>query len=347
MRQRHVWNWGAGLGRPWAPSPVQDVTTTDADCGPESHGSRPGAVPLNGTDTILDTPEPGSFTVPEARRVLLPGRGELFVRDIPGPPGAPTLLLLHGWTATADLNFGPFYSPLAQSWRIVAMDHRGHGRGLRCPDPFRLEDCADDAVAVLDALGISETVALGYSMGGPIALLAWSRHRQRIRGLVLCATSSVFVNTRREAIRYHLFVAATTATKAVPAPVSQRLLEGLCATKAQEHSVPGLCVELSRHHWPTLLQAGCVLGRFRADQWLGQVDVPTAVVVTLDDEVLPARHQLELSRLLPNSTVHHIRAGHDVCLTAPEDLFPVLRDACDSVRNRLGHPRFPATEEVA
>ena len=65
------------------------------------------------------------------RRLELPGRGELFVRDIPGPdPQAPALLLLHGLGATARLNFGPSFRPLSRHFRVIALDHRGHGRGL-------------------------------------------------------------------------------------------------------------------------------------------------------------------------------------------------------------------------
>jgi pimeloyl-ACP methyl ester carboxylesterase len=44
--------------------------------------------------------------------VELPGRGRTFVREVAGPPGAPTVILLHGWTATADLNWFTCFAPL-------------------------------------------------------------------------------------------------------------------------------------------------------------------------------------------------------------------------------------------
>ena len=40
----------------------------------------------------------------------------------------------------------------------------GHGRGLRASEPFRLQDCADDAAGVLRALGLSDVLVVGYSM---------------------------------------------------------------------------------------------------------------------------------------------------------------------------------------
>ncbi|HLJ07868.1 MAG TPA: alpha/beta fold hydrolase, partial [Acidimicrobiia bacterium] len=91
--------------------------------------------------------------LPPGRIVHLPGRGETFVRDT-GPPPAdgpapgPPVLLLHGWTASADVNFFAVFPELAGRHRAVALDHRGHGRGLRPRTPFSLEDCADDAAAL-------------------------------------------------------------------------------------------------------------------------------------------------------------------------------------------------------
>ena len=54
-----------------------------------------------------------------------------MVRELAGPPGAPTVVLLHGWTATCDLNFFYCYEALGRRFRVLAFDHRGHGDGLR------------------------------------------------------------------------------------------------------------------------------------------------------------------------------------------------------------------------
>src|SRR4051812_25500762 len=95
---------------------------------------------------IPPVPLPPGFTV------SVPDRGEFFVRDS-GDPGRP-VLLLHGWMFSADTNWFPVYGALrAAGYRVLAMDHRGHGHGLRSPEPFRLVDCAADAAAVLSELG--------------------------------------------------------------------------------------------------------------------------------------------------------------------------------------------------
>jgi 3-oxoadipate enol-lactonase len=142
-------------------------------------------------------PEP-PVKLPPARTVVVPERGEVFLRDTGGE--GPPVLLLHGWTASADLNWYAQYRPLAAHHRVIAVDHRGHGRGMRAPADFRLTDCADDAAGVLRALGVQDALVAGYSMGGPIGLLLARRHPDLVRGLVLCATASNWRTPRMRAV---------------------------------------------------------------------------------------------------------------------------------------------------
>jgi 3-oxoadipate enol-lactonase len=82
--------------------------------------------------------------MPDSRMVSVPQRGEFFVRYSKHEnANAPAVALLHGWTGNADINFFPVYAELAQHYSVLAVDHRGHGRGLRTNDRFSLEDCAD------------------------------------------------------------------------------------------------------------------------------------------------------------------------------------------------------------
>jgi pimeloyl-ACP methyl ester carboxylesterase len=75
------------------------------------------------------------------RVVGLPGRGNTLVWDCPGPPGAPTLVLLPGVTLTAELNWSGVMPALGAHFRVLAIGQRGHGRGLGCPVPGSLLFC--------------------------------------------------------------------------------------------------------------------------------------------------------------------------------------------------------------
>ena len=139
---------------------------------------------------------------PPWREIHLPGLGPLRIRDSgppEGAPDAPTILLIHGWTVSADLNWCRTYEPIARRARVVAWDQRGHGAGgLRTPGRMRMEALADDAAAVVRALGVGRATAVGYSMGGAVAQAMWRRHPDLLDGLVLCATAMAFGLTTTE-----------------------------------------------------------------------------------------------------------------------------------------------------
>src|ERR671923_878805 len=85
---------------------------------------------------------PGKASTPRTRLVELPGRGVTRVWECAGPPGAGTLVLIHGVTFTAELNWGRAFAPLSRDFRMVAIDLRGHGDGLSAGPRFRLEHSA-------------------------------------------------------------------------------------------------------------------------------------------------------------------------------------------------------------
>src|SRR5262245_8501907 len=96
--------------------------------------------------------------LPTPALVHLPGRGRTAVVDTGAPPSSdgsaerPTLILLHALACTGLLTWYPSLGALSQRYRVITFDQRWHGQGIRSPH-FTLEDCADDAVAVADALG--------------------------------------------------------------------------------------------------------------------------------------------------------------------------------------------------
>lgn len=188
--------------------------------------------------------------------VELPGGGRLFVHELAGPPGAATVVLLHGWGGTAAGNWSTAMPALARDFRVVAPDLRGHDSGS-----------VDDVLELLDALGIARCIAVGYSLGSAVAAQLARRNPERVDGLVLCAAAGV---------------------SAPPA------------------GAPG-----------------------------DGAGLPTAVVVTRQDRLIPAWRQLELARSVPGATVHSVDGNHFAF--ARSDVFvPALLEACHSVDRRAG-----------
>ncbi|MGW2664096.1 alpha/beta fold hydrolase [Nocardia tengchongensis] len=135
--------------------------------------------------------------LPAGRTVELPGRGPIFVRSADGPAGAVPVVLLHGWTWTADLNFADVFRTLSAHHPVIAPDLRGHGGGIRADGPFRAADATDDVIALLDALGIEKAIFCGYSMGGVLTADALHRHPGRVAGVVVQAAALSYSGTRR------------------------------------------------------------------------------------------------------------------------------------------------------
>lgn len=272
--------------------------------------------------------------LPPGRHVELPGRGTTFVREVDGPPGAPVLLLLHGWTASADLNWFAAYEPLGERYRVLALDHRGHGRGIRSRTPFRITDCADDAAALLGVRGISSAIAVGYSMGGPVAQLLWRRHRDLVAGLVLCATSRTFAATTHEKAHFVVLGGGALAARAMPRAAATAVITRAFRARSTTEVGGWFARELERNDWTAILEAGRSLGRFDSRSWIGEVDVPTAVLPIMGDSLVLPRQQLALARAIPGATVHPVQGDHTVCATHPGRFVPVLRVAVDEVAAR-------------
>lgn len=267
---------------------------------------------------------PGAPPLPPGREIELDGLGPLFIRDTGEHPTGPAIVLLHGWTATADINFFTCYRPLAAHARVVGFDHRGHGRGLRIKKGFRLEDCADDVVAVCDTLGIDSFVPVGYSMGGPIAQLIWRRHRERVAGLVLCATAPYFAGRRPERLSFVGLTGLARIARFTPSQARDWISDQVYLQRKSENWGPWATDQVARHNWRAILEAGQAIGEFSSSDWIREVDVPTSVVVTMDDPVVPRRRQVKLWDWIPEAQVHRVSGGHDAVVSNADRFVPTL-----------------------
>lgn len=258
----------------------------------------------------------------------MPGRGELFVRDSGG--SGPPVLLLHGWMFSADTNWAPVYGALEQAGhRVIALDHRGHGRGLRTPEPFRLADCAADAAGLLRELGTGPAIVVGYSMGGPIAQLLAREHRDVVSGLVCCATSQDWQDR---------YMKGFWRTMAVI-----RLWLGLFPVRAWEVLLKAgrlpagaerdwVAAELSRGSSVDLAEAGRELSRYDARPWIGELrGLPSAVVVTTRDRSVLPRKQRALAKALGAQTFE-VRGDHFAVSARPDEFRAALLQALAAVR---------------
>ena len=139
--------------------------------------------------------------LPTGRMVRLGDHGETFVRELAGPSGSVPVVLLHGWSLTADVNFVDVYARLSERHRVIAPDVRMHGRASRAGG-FTLTDAGDDVIALLDVLGIDRAILCGYSMGGGIAADVVSRYPERVAGTVISGTAACYTSRWRDRVLF-------------------------------------------------------------------------------------------------------------------------------------------------
>jgi 3-oxoadipate enol-lactonase len=108
--------------------------------------------------------------------------------QVTGRPGAPPILFIQGLGADKNgwnlqrLGTAPWY-------RSIALDNRGAGRSDKPHGPYTLEQMADDAIAVLDDVGVETAHVVGASMGGAISQILAVKYPERLRSLTLACTA--------------------------------------------------------------------------------------------------------------------------------------------------------------
>jgi pimeloyl-ACP methyl ester carboxylesterase len=281
---------------------------------------------------IVDVP---AFAVPEGRLLELPGRGQTWLTDVPGPsPEAPAVILLHAVGCTGLLTWFPTIERLSEKYRVVVFDQRWHGRGI-VSEHFSLRDCADDVVAVAEALGLDAPVVAGYSMGSIVAQRVWRQHPDSVGGLVLAATTDHFRTTGSERV-FHQGMelgmgALRTLSRSRTVSAAGRMASDLLdPTDMHEWA---LAQWRSTSGW-AVAQAVASLGRHHSTPWLSQIVVPTAVVVTTKDRVLAPARQRAIAARIPGATVHEAPCGHAGCVLQADAFVPAFLEAVDVTMGR-------------
>jgi pimeloyl-ACP methyl ester carboxylesterase len=100
------------------------------------------------------------------------------------------VLCIHGFASTAHINWtypGWVETLTKAGRRVIALDNRGHGGSAKLYDPAQYHTTlmAEDACALLDHLGIEQTVVLGYSMGSRITAFLAQRHPDRVSAAIM------------------------------------------------------------------------------------------------------------------------------------------------------------------
>ncbi len=249
--------------------------------------------------------------------------GALETTTVDAGSGAPCILL-HGFPFDRRLWRRQILA-LAEDYRVVVPDLRGHGQSEAPPPPYRMVEFAEDVRALADRLELERFVLVGQSMGGYIALAFAERYPERIAGLGLVATKAVADD---DATRQARFDAAAQARRGeVP-----ELIDGLAAKLFAGGNLPADGEALVRAMMlgtSATGLAGSLEGMaLRADTHhvLLALECPVSILAGGDDAIAPpaaARRMADAVRAADLSIAEG--AGHLLPLEVPDATTQVLR----------------------
>ncbi len=203
-----------------------------------------------------------------------------------GPAGAPVVVLSNSLGATRAM-WDPQVPPLAERYRVVTYDTRGHGESPSPPGPWSLEDLVDDLVGLIDAVGAPRAHVVGLSLGGMTAMRLAAREPDRVDRLALLCTSA---KTDPQGFLDRAAAARSGGTAPLaPTVVARWLTPGFAA----EH--PDLVARLEAMIAAADDEgyAACceVVARMDLRADLAGITAPTLVVAGSEDPALPPDHQ--------------------------------------------------------
>jgi poly(3-hydroxyalkanoate) depolymerase len=246
------------------------------------------------------------------------GVGDLEIRVAQRGSGGTPLLLITGVGAHLDM-----WAPLERNLdgrRVIAFDAPGTGGSTRPGRPLRMPALADIVRDLLDVLEEPVVDLLGVSFGGALAQQLARRHPDRIRRVVLCATSAGFVGVPpRPMPALFLMTPARYYHPALFRYMMPRIVGGRTARDAGVLAAQ-LGPRLSRPPDPLgyAFQLYAATG-WTSSPWLHRIRQPTLVIAGDDDRAIPLANARLLARMIPDARLFVVEGGgHLFVLDEPE-----------------------------
>ena len=263
--------------------------------------------------------------------------------DTFGRPDAAPLLLIGG-LGTQLVSWDEEFCELlaARGYLVIRFDNRDAGLSTWPEDEYTLDDMADDAVGLLDALGIRAAHLVGASMGGFIAQLVALNHPER----VLSLTSMISGPSGADQVPPTPEAQALLLTP-VPPTRQERIELGLAAKRvllgpadpfddAYERAKAARAIDRAYHPAGFARQLRAILAAPSRIERLRSVRVPTLVIHGDADPLVPVDNGRRVAAAIPGARLLEIPGmGHDV----PKRVWPEVVDAIDALASPVSPVR--------
>lgn len=233
-----------------------------------------------------------------------------------GEREGPVVILLHGYT-DSHRSFDLLRAHLPETWRVIAMTARGHGRSDKPAQGYAMRDFAADVCAFMDALGVRRAMLVGHSMGSAIAMETAAAHPERVSGLALLGGFAGYAH----AAVAELVDAVAAFGEAVDPDFALAFQESTLATPIAQNDLEVFVGESMRcppHVWRQALQ-----GQVEADIIAAAkaCRAPALLLRGENDAFVPLSDQFKLREALASSRLFSLPGrGHAPHWEAPEEV---------------------------
>jgi 3-oxoadipate enol-lactonase len=233
---------------------------------------------------------------------------------VDGPEDAPPVVLSNSLGSTPAM-WDPQFPALAERFRVVRYDHRGHGRSPVPPAPYELADLGADVIALLDRLGLERVRWCGLSLGGMVGMWMAINAPERIERLVLCCTSARLGPPEMWADR-----AAAVRAQGVEAVADAGIQRWLSPGFIDREPEIAAEIRAMLAATPAEGYAACcgVIERMDQVPELGAIRAATLVIAAEDDPATPPEHGALIASTVPGAQLAVVKdARHLATIEQP------------------------------
>ena len=281
---------------------------------------------------MADPPDPRPTTGHELTVATAKVNGIRLHYELQGDRGIP-LVLVHGsWDSRDD--WGEVVSPLAESYRVLAYDRRGHSRSQRTPGQGSIREDVADLAALIEHLGLAPAWVAGNSFGASISIRLACEHPGLLRGLIAhepplfsLLADDVVVAPMLEDVNRLIGAVVERIASGDHAGAAEQFVETVALGSGTWIHIPPEIQKSMIENAPTFLDEANDPEALAFDTtWLKGFSKPT--LLTMGDQSPPTFAPVvrQLSAALPHAEVVTIRgAGHVPHSTHPDTYVDLLR----------------------
>jgi len=248
--------------------------------------------------------------------------------------GPEAIVFSHGMLISGIM-FDPQVAAFSRQYRCVVYDHRGQGRSAVPKSGYDLETVTDDAIGLIETLGIGPCHFVGLSMGGGIGMRLAIKRPDLLKSLILISANAD-AEPKKSRARYRrlnflarVFGLKLAVSKVMPIVFGQTFLNDPARAK-------------ERNFWRRQIAAGDRAGTTRAVagvierkellSQLGAIDTPTLVLACDEDAAVPAEGSIRMHRAIAGSKYVRIAlSGHSATLEQPDAVNAAIKEFLDAI----------------